>query len=497
MSSIKLNPDLVLMALISTGEDPTWDRVNAVTEKGNKFVLPELDDAAELAKRAAQSVCLEESLGRMLGVLRESSTWAIDTTAIAKDDRRPLELLQAVISRMCVERVLSVSEGETERALIGCVGQGLVMNIATHARNAGLKITDIYQHSPLAAVFPRLAEMAQEHINDIESGLEDGIYDHDENRDLGDKRADLAEFRAFYIDGTSNRRPSCAYIESVLNMVDAHIEDVESGLTEGLYEAADNADLPLKREARDSARELFAPVLRTLDANLKKFPADVAAALFVKMTDMRPGKDVVDPKHDSSLYHVSDASSGWYSLTGKGYQLLLEHVRKDAESVYGVYRATERRRDSVHMRSSPMYGWKLLAEDAGVDYAPGVSKVAPNHFGFLWQLGDEVSKEMLAWQPDAAANVPPSFEQQVADLREHINAASESYGDMLTQYKSETVLYGDAGPGQGVDLQDAGMCLSKLEAELAALLNTPAGKALVAREEEAYRAEMQRMDSPF
>ena len=495
MSATKVNPDLVMASLIEAGEDPTWSRINEVTEKGNNYVLPALGDAAELAKRVVHAVRLEESLGRMLGVLRASSTWSIDTAAIAQEDRRPLELLQAVISRMCVERVLSVSEGETEHALIGCVGQNLVMGIATHARNAGLKITDIYQHSDLAALFPKLVNMAQDHIDDSESGLEDGTYAHEENRDLAGKREALEDFRKFYVEGTGDRRPSFVYIQSVLEMVDTQIEDIESGLEDGTYEAADNADLPEKREARDLARSMFLPALRTQADALARFPKDLAAALFVEMNDQLPPKDVVDPTHDRSLYEVRDASSGWYWLSGKGHNLLLDHVRQDPGSVYEFYRASDRRHDSLHMRASCMYSWKLLAEEAGVEYAPGRSKNAPNHYGFLWQPGDEANKAMAEWQPDEAGDLPPRFEQQVADLREHIDSLGESYADMLTQYKSETALYGDAGPGQGVALQDASANLSRLKAELAKLLDTPAGKVLVAREEEAERAWVESLES--
>jgi len=85
----------------------------------------------------------------------------------------------------------------------------------------------------------------------------------------------------------------------------------------------------------------------------------------------------------------------------------------------------------------------------------------------------------------AAASV---FEDQVYKLRNAIAEIDETYGELLGEYKMEVALCGDAGPGQGGTLQSTREQISRLKADLAALLETPAGKALLAREEEVSRS---------
>ncbi|WP_199032189.1 hypothetical protein [Ralstonia sp. ASV6] len=79
------------------------------------------------------------------------------------------------------------------------------------------------------------------------------------------------------------------------------------------------------------------------------------------------------------------------------------------------------------------------------------------------------------------------FEDQVYRLRNAIAEIDENYGELLGEYKMEVALCGDAGPGQGGTLQSTREQVSRLKVELSALLETPAGKALLAREEGVSR----------
>ena len=58
------------------------------------------------------------------------------------------------------------------------------------------------------------------------------------------------------------------------------------------------------------------------------------------------------------------------------------------------------------------------------------------------------------------------------EIYECWGAAVETYGELVTQYKSECALYGDAWPGAAIDVQEAEERLRKIEADLDAYPTT-------------------------
>lgn len=57
--------------------------------------------------------------------------------------------------------------------------------------------------------------------------------------------------------------------------------------------------------------------------------------------------------------------------------------------------------------------------------------------------------------------------EYAALLTQSIAYGEESYGEYLTQYRSECAMFGDAGPGQGLQLSNLSRLLSADKAQLA------------------------------
>lgn len=76
------------------------------------------------------------------------------------------------------------------------------------------------------------------------------------------------------------------------------------------------------------------------------------------------------------------------------------------------------------------------------------------------------------------------FEAAVNRLRESIDSGEEVIGEKLGQYRSECALYGDAGPGMHPSCwrPEIESTLAQEYAKLHALLDTPQGEALLAKE---------------
>lgn len=400
MSNSKLNTEDILVALVAAGEDPTAGRADEILLKAGRLVLPSDLNAVELASRAVTAIRADEAMGRALEVIRAAKGAHIDDRSVQREDRRPLELLRSVIGKLAAERVISLSEGEVECALLGCAAQQLVIDIATHARAAGMNITDIYANSSERHVFPSMVEMAQEHIEEIETGIRDGLYDAAENTDLQDKRDALAGFRKLYIDGQGDS-PFRDDIRLMLKMVDDHIQDIKSGLEDRTYQPAENIDLAFKESLRAVYVGLFFQQITSTEDDLKRFPPDIAAVLHVHMQDTLPDRRVVGD-HVKGLYQVRDASSGWYELTGKGWETLVNYTRQNAESVHALYRDKARRFDRPIIQATALHTWRFLAEAAGVDYYPGRSSAPPRHHGFAFTWQDATRERMHQLDADAA-----------------------------------------------------------------------------------------------
>lgn len=83
------------------------------------------------------------------------------------------------------------------------------------------------------------------------------------------------------------------------------------------------------------------------------------------------------------------------------------------------------------------------------------------------------------------------FEAAVNRLRESIDSGEETIGEKMGQYNSECALYGDAGPGMHPSCWRPAIdaALAQEYAKLHALLDTPQGEALLAKEAQ-QRQEM-------
>lgn len=67
-------------------------------------------------------------------------------------------------------------------------------------------------------------------------------------------------------------------LHTVLAMADAHVADIESGISEGLYESKSNSDLVAKQAAIKTVREQW-PVVATHDPTVHSPPTDFWAVI--------------------------------------------------------------------------------------------------------------------------------------------------------------------------------------------------------------------------
>ena len=94
--------------------------------------------------------------------------------------------------------------------------------------------------------------LAEAHLDDIESGLEDGTYDKEDNRTVASDRASVSlisaaleglQGRSFDVSQPFEPRVFAA-IQVTASLARSQVEEISSGLEDGTYRREDNQNLP-------------------------------------------------------------------------------------------------------------------------------------------------------------------------------------------------------------------------------------------------------------
>ena len=109
-----------------------------------------------------------------------------------------------------------------------------------------------------------IINLATEEVEDIQTGIEDRTYSASENRDIDAKKGatECAEVLYRESGGDVLALPR-AMAARLIDMARNRVNDIESGLADGTYETAQNADFYTKRAAVEEAEHQYGRVPET------------------------------------------------------------------------------------------------------------------------------------------------------------------------------------------------------------------------------------------